>query len=339
MDNNPEAPISETARLHLEIQQLRAENAKKDQRIAELEKDNQALTEKNSHLELLSTKDELTGLDNVRGLNEKLQKESIRARRDGTPLCSAFIDLDGFKLVNDTLSHEGGNELLKLVSQTLNEHIRGTDSVARIGGDEFIILFPDTDIEESLMAITRLRTLVKNAIEEYKRLNKISFRLGFSTGIAELDENDSSAEAVKTKADKLMYRAKSVDKEQRTNENEALFLVAIKSNDSDVVLSSSAFDQIQKSHLPLPPRELNSDTLNNWLKQVITKPLSLHLSPDQDPMQETIHQYLEVAEFILKGPHGEAQCHKFLTQIRRDLKISNEDLLKNIESIQENPAI
>ncbi|MGH7738723.1 MAG: GGDEF domain-containing protein, partial [bacterium] len=89
-------------------------------------------------------RDSLTGLLNGSAFFEELEAERLRAVRYGHPLTLCFIDLDHFKQVNDTLGHIAGSELLKMTAEILRKSVRASDQVARMGGDEFVILFPET---------------------------------------------------------------------------------------------------------------------------------------------------------------------------------------------------
>ncbi len=90
-------------------------------------------------------RDELTGLLNRRALVERLEEEISRARRHGAPLSLIYADVDEFKEVNDRFGHAVGDEFLILVAETLTLTLRPTDHVARMGGDEFVVVLPETD--------------------------------------------------------------------------------------------------------------------------------------------------------------------------------------------------
>jgi diguanylate cyclase (GGDEF)-like protein len=158
-------------------------------------------------IEQLTFVDELTGVYNYRYLEQRLGEELQRAARHGYPLAIIYLDLDGFKMVNDTYGHEAGNEVLRRVSQMLRGHVRGEDFIGRLGGDEFLVVLPHTDDSGSLVAGERLRT--KLAALEFAAPGgeRIDF-VGFSMGVASYPANGDTREQLIQAADQAMYRAK-----------------------------------------------------------------------------------------------------------------------------------
>lgn len=108
--------------------------------------------------------DELTRIPNTRAFMDRLDVELRRARRYGRALTVAYLDIDGFKNVNDLHGHRVGNELLRLVAKTLEREIRSSDMAARLGGDEFSILFAETDFAEAAAALAHLRAALDDAV-------------------------------------------------------------------------------------------------------------------------------------------------------------------------------
>lgn len=102
--------------------------------------------------------DSLTGLPNRRALEEQLPQDMARARRAGSPLCVAIVDIDHFKNYNDTHGHLAGDEVLRACAAAWDESLRGEDAIVRFGGEEFLVLLPRTDAEEAGEIIERLRT-------------------------------------------------------------------------------------------------------------------------------------------------------------------------------------
>ncbi len=121
------------------------------------------LEEKNRELEQLSISDGLTGLFNHRHIHEELHAEFERAQRSRDPLAVAMFDLDRFKQVNDTYGHQSGDAVLKALSGILGETAREIDKLGRYGGEEFIAILPDTDIEAAETFADRVR----KGVEEY----------------------------------------------------------------------------------------------------------------------------------------------------------------------------
>jgi diguanylate cyclase (GGDEF)-like protein len=120
-----------------------------------------ALEEANKRLELLSVTDALTGLPNRRRFNEALAAEWLRARRAGSSVALAMIDIDHFKLFNDQYGHQGGDTCLRLVADTMRRGLRaGSDMVARYGGEEFVLLLPQTNLVGACVKAERVRAAV-----------------------------------------------------------------------------------------------------------------------------------------------------------------------------------
>ncbi len=124
--------------------------------ITDLKKAERELTRLKDKAQKLALYDGLTGLPNRTFLDERFEQELARCRRDGTKLCVAFIDLDRFKEINDRLGHKAGDQHLLMVAKRLRESVRQTDTVARRGGDEFILLLPGIENLESARSICRI---------------------------------------------------------------------------------------------------------------------------------------------------------------------------------------
>lgn len=105
----------------------------------------------------MARQDSLTGLPNRRALEEQLPREMARARRNRSPLCLAIIDIDHFKDYNDAHGHLAGDEVLRACARAWDAELRGEDTIARFGGEEFLVLLPDTDVERAAEIVERLR--------------------------------------------------------------------------------------------------------------------------------------------------------------------------------------
>jgi diguanylate cyclase (GGDEF)-like protein/PAS domain S-box-containing protein len=105
----------------------------------------------------MATHDSLTGLPNRRVLEEQLPREMARARRSGVPLCVAIIDIDRFKIYNDTHGHLAGDEVLRECARAWDDALRGEDTIVRFGGEEFFVLLPETEPKEAAEVVERLR--------------------------------------------------------------------------------------------------------------------------------------------------------------------------------------
>ena len=125
----------------------------------------------NSRLERLSVTDELTGLFNRRMAMVRLQEQWSLSERYGKPLTVAMIDIDHFKKINDTHGHDAGDLILRQTASILREQTRGTDVVCRVGGEEFLIIFPAQTIQEAAIAAERFRRKMESAVFTVARIN------------------------------------------------------------------------------------------------------------------------------------------------------------------------
>jgi diguanylate cyclase (GGDEF)-like protein len=158
--------------------------------------------EHNKHLAL---HDELTGLPNRRLFQDRLAGAIERARRTGTQAALLTVDLDDFKLVNDTYGHHTGDMLLQRIARLFNGRIRHSDTVARTGGDEFaVILEPPTTQEEAALVSRSLLDL----LQEPMRLNENTVHIGASVGIAIFPDDAKDLKSLCIQADMRMYETK-----------------------------------------------------------------------------------------------------------------------------------
>ncbi len=171
-----------------------------------------ALEKANSKLRELSIRDELTGLYNRRHLTERLEQESERGRRYGQGFSVALIDIDHFKIINDTHGHSVGDEVLVQFAGILRLQARFVDHVGqapertlgRFGGEEFMIILPGTSLAGARICLERMRAAVVQAPFE---TSAGPVEVTFSAGLAE-QRRDEAAEVLLQRADHAMYRAK-----------------------------------------------------------------------------------------------------------------------------------
>jgi diguanylate cyclase (GGDEF)-like protein len=161
-------------------------------------------------VEALSVTDDLTRLYNSRYLNLVLRRETKRASRSGRPLSLLFIDLDGFKAINDTHGHLYGSRALVEVAAVIRRSARETDVVSRFGGDEFALILPDTGGEGAFAVGERTRERI--AAHMFLAGDGLDIHLTASVGVATLPDVAASAEELMQAADKAMYQVKDSGK-------------------------------------------------------------------------------------------------------------------------------
>jgi diguanylate cyclase (GGDEF)-like protein len=149
-----------------------------------------------------ATTDDLTGLVNRRRFIEALESEIIRANTFGSPLCVVLGDIDHFKLVNDRFGHQTGDEVLRQFADLVREHLREVDVPGRIGGEEFAILLPETDVAGAVAVAERVRRSLRAV-----RLAHERSAVTASFGVAQLAPGESGDELLR-RADVALYRAK-----------------------------------------------------------------------------------------------------------------------------------
>lgn len=173
----------------------------------EVQEAEQKVRQLQSELERVSAKvreDQLTGTLNRRGLEEEFDRSCAASERRNEPMSLALLDIDNFKSLNDTHGHQAGDGALVHLAKVIKASIRPTDMVCRYGGEEFVILLPGTNLQDSVMVISRLqRELTKRFfLHDNQRL-----LITFSAGVAERRPGEGRDESI-SRADAAMYSAK-----------------------------------------------------------------------------------------------------------------------------------
>lgn len=165
-----------------------------------------------NHERQLARTDLLTGLANSRAFGELAEFELLRARRYGRALSVLYIDLDGFKTINDKLGHAAGDVVLQRAAVALRESLRRTDIVARLGGDEFVVLLPETGTESADIVIGKVRAALDKALQG------LGSGTTASIGAVTADVTPTTIQMLVDRADKLTYQSKSKGKNQVTHD-------------------------------------------------------------------------------------------------------------------------
>jgi diguanylate cyclase (GGDEF)-like protein len=167
-------------------------------RVQDREREAQRRIEKLAHF------DTLTGLPNRALLSDRLSQEAARARRSGATFAVLLFDLDGFKKVNDTWGHAAGDRVLSQVGDRVRRCVRASDTVGRLGGDEFLAILPQTSLEGALGVAEKLR----EALRDPYPLDQAVAQLSTSVGVSLFPEHGNDPEALQRAADAALYRAK-----------------------------------------------------------------------------------------------------------------------------------
>lgn len=267
--------------------------------------------QQNKKMEREANYDSLTKIPN-RSLGNFSLKRAIRhAKRTSSVLAVLFIDLDDFKLINDTMGHNAGDQLLSLVADRLTERLRSSDLLCRLGGDEFMILLNEVDTEESVASVA------SNIIEELNRIFKVQdtdVQIGCSIGAAVFPKDGDSAELLMKHADIAMYDAKNNGANQlrfyRPELNER--------NEREQLLKSKAatalqHEQIQAYFQPIVSLTTNhiigAEALMRWIDND-----GMFISPGEFiPMLERSPLIWDLTRHMLES------SLKFATQARRSI--------------------
>ncbi|HET7587179.1 MAG TPA: sensor domain-containing diguanylate cyclase [Gammaproteobacteria bacterium] len=181
---------------------LREANSMKERLLTELRR-------KTDELDRLSKEDSLTGLFNRRYMDERLAAEIKRAERFGRDIAIAMADLDFFKRVNDDCSHSIGDEVLRITAQILRRACRSIDIISRYGGEEFVICFPETDVDSARNVCERIRQMMSSYDWEFVHPGlKVTISIGLAGGSC------YDQELLQKRADKKLYEAKDMGRDR-----------------------------------------------------------------------------------------------------------------------------
>lgn len=190
-----------TARSHDDVNTMR-------RRVQEAEHEVERLMSELSQASEMVRVDPLTGALNRKGMEEAMQREVARTRRHDSPLSIALLDIDNFKQINDTLGHRAGDMALQHLANITRETIRPQDTLVRFGGEEFVILLPDTGMEDAVKAMERVQ---RELTRRYFLNDNNKVLITFSAGVSVMADGEEPSETIR-RADQAMYLAKRAGK-------------------------------------------------------------------------------------------------------------------------------
>lgn len=208
--------LDETKRQHDEL--IKGEELKHLHEV--LQTEHNALNEANTRLAALATTDVLTNLPNHRALQTLLEQECERCHRFGHPLSLLFFDGDRFKQVNDTYGHAVGDVVLRELGERASSILRAGDTVGRFGGEEFLVLLPETNEQDAQLVAERLRSAVA-ASPLATRVVDGGIAVTISVGMANYPNDGTTANEIQEQADQAMYWAKRLGRNQVRTATEA----------------------------------------------------------------------------------------------------------------------
>jgi diguanylate cyclase (GGDEF)-like protein len=164
-----------------------------------------ALEEALEQIQAMATRDDLTGLPNRRAMMAQLEEHARRRARGGLPFYIGMVDLDHFKSVNDTYGHAVGDDVLRAFGVQARQALRTTDLIGRWGGEEFLLVLPETQVGEAIVGVARLRS---NLGHTQVSAATPQLRVGFSSGFTRYVDGEQVSHAIE-RADRALYQAKS----------------------------------------------------------------------------------------------------------------------------------
>ncbi len=213
--------VNENIQSHLDIEMKRYNES--NSKLKSVQKELQGMSKQCDTLKKKLNKarqdalhDALTGLPNRLAFDERINEEITRFQRYGNPMSLAVIDIDHFKHVNDTYGHKAGDKVLKAMAGVSSERIRKTDFLARFGGEEFVLLMPETDIDKALEAMNGLREVIEECHFHY---SDQTVPITVSIGIA-MFYADDNYDSVFKRADAALYAAKGAGRNQCITEQQ-----------------------------------------------------------------------------------------------------------------------
>ncbi len=202
------AEIQQVAKeMIIDTRRMAESSSSLQKRLEEVSADAENLREQLEKVGKDASTDPLTGLQNRRSVDEKASELLRQFEEKGSPFSAIMIDIDHFKKFNDTYGHHAGDDVLRVLSATLRDFLKGMDLPARYGGEEFLVLLPATMLDDTYVVAEKLRKLIaRNELKVIKTQENIG-RVTVSAGIAEVRSGDT-VESVIDRADRALYLAK-----------------------------------------------------------------------------------------------------------------------------------
>ena len=266
----------------------------------------------------LSTKDSLSGLYNRLSLFEKVDWLISKSKRDNDKFAILFIDLDDFKNINDFLGHDVGDEVLKIVAKSIQSSVREIDFVARIGGDEFVVVLPK--FHHNMEVVDVAERIIKN-ISKPLSINDKTFNIGASIGIVIYPKNGKDKTELIKNADIAMYKAKELGKNQFyffTNKlNKTLHEKLNIQQKMKKALKNNYFELYYQPKIDLQSGKIVAcEALIRW-----NDPVLGFVAPDKFiPIAEKNGYIVDIGEWVLK--ESTMQVQKWQNTPLRDIKLS-----------------
>lgn len=190
-------------------------------------------------------RDTLTGLYNRSAFVEVFERTMLISSRSKKPFSIGFLDVDQFKLVNDTYGHSIGDEVLKRLSDIIKRALRKSDLLARWGGEEFVVLFPDTGVEGAKEALLKALDMIRK--EVFRSEEDVEFHITFSAGVSSVSENQNVEEAI-SNADMFLYKAKASGRDKIVTESEEIRaeIRTILLAEDDKIIASLIIDRLER---------------------------------------------------------------------------------------------
>jgi len=202
-----------------ETQRMAQLNRQLESRLQNSSREIEQLREHLSRLEREASLDSLTGIANRKSLDKSLRDAISLAAREDRPLCLLMIDIDHFKLFNDTYGHQLGDQVLKLVARYMSDCIKGQDTAARYGGEEFCVILPQTRLHDAIHVGDNIRELVSSKKVVNRRTGLMLGQITLSVGVAQYRHGENAGDLI-NRADEALYLAKQTGRNKVLSEHD-----------------------------------------------------------------------------------------------------------------------